>query len=234
MTNLTQKNVMFDWGDKQEAAFQLLKEKLCSAPILALPEGAENFIIYYDASHKRLGVVLMQNENVIAYASRQLKIHERNYTIHDLELGAVVFALKIWRHYMYGRKCTVFTDHKKVGFHAMVHNAFHVSNLKKCLSDEPLAIPLNEIHIDDKLHFVEEPVEIMDREVKRLKQIRIPIIKVRWSSRRGPEFTWEREDQFKKKYLHLFTNRASSSNATSKSFEDKALLMEEDCNNSLF
>ncbi|GKB62440.1 putative reverse transcriptase domain-containing protein [Tanacetum coccineum] len=112
MTNLTQKNVMFDCGDKQEAALKLLKEKLCSAPILALPEGAKNFIIYYDASHKGLGVVLMQNENVISYASRQLKIHERNYTIHDLELGAVVFALKIWRHYLYGTKCTVFTDHK--------------------------------------------------------------------------------------------------------------------------
>ncbi|GKC63371.1 hypothetical protein Tco_1095969, partial [Tanacetum coccineum] len=96
-----------------------------------------------------------------------------------------------------------------------VHRTFHVSNLKKCLSDEPLAIPLDEIHIDDKLYFVEEPVEIMDREVKRLKQSHIPIIKVRWNSRRGPEFTWEREDQFKKKYPHLFTNRASSSNATS-------------------
>ncbi|GKD97287.1 putative reverse transcriptase domain-containing protein [Tanacetum coccineum] len=88
-------------------------------------------------------------------------------------------------------------------------------NLKKWLSDEPLAIPLEEIHIDDKLNFVEESVEIVDREVKRLKQSRIPIIKVRWNSRRGPEFTWEREDQFQKKYPHLFTNRASSSNATS-------------------
>ncbi|GKC39345.1 putative reverse transcriptase domain-containing protein [Tanacetum coccineum] len=75
-----------------------------------------------------------------------------------------------------------------------VHSTFHVSNLKKCLSDEPLAIPLDEIHIDDKLHFVEEPVEIMDRKVKRLKQSHIPIVKVRWNSRRGPEFTWERED----------------------------------------
>ncbi|GJY85863.1 putative reverse transcriptase domain-containing protein [Tanacetum coccineum] len=95
-----------------------------------------------------------------------------------------------------------------------VHSTFHVSNLKKCLSDESLVIPLDEIHIDDKLHFVEEPVEIMDCEVKRLKQSRIPIIKVRWNSRRGPEFTWEREDQFKKKYPHLFTNLASSSHTT--------------------
>ncbi|GJU34996.1 retrovirus-related pol polyprotein from transposon TNT 1-94 [Tanacetum coccineum] len=88
-----------------------------------------------------------------------------------------------------------------------VHSTFHVSNLKKCLSDEPLAIPLDEIHIDEKLHFIEEPVEIMDREVKRLKQSRIPIVKVRWNSKRGPEYTWEREDQMQKKYPHLSRRR---------------------------
>ncbi|GJT21747.1 putative reverse transcriptase domain-containing protein [Tanacetum coccineum] len=114
MTKLTQKKVKFEWGDKQEAAFQLLKQKLCSAPILALPEGSEDFIAYCDASKKGLGAVLMQREKVISYASRQLKIHEKNYTTHDLELGAVVFALKIWRHYLYGTKCTVFTDHKSL------------------------------------------------------------------------------------------------------------------------
>ncbi|GJS55771.1 putative reverse transcriptase domain-containing protein [Tanacetum coccineum] len=92
---LTQKKVKFEWGDKQEAAFQLLKQKLCSAPILALPEGSEDFIVYCDASIKGLGAVLMQREKVISYASRQLKIHEKNYTTHDLELRAVVFALKI-------------------------------------------------------------------------------------------------------------------------------------------
>ncbi|GJY52986.1 putative reverse transcriptase domain-containing protein [Tanacetum coccineum] len=114
MTKLTQKGVKFDWGDKAEAAFQLIKQKLCSAPILALSEGSEDFIIYCDASIKGLGTVLMQREKVIAYASRQLKIHEKNYTTHDLELGAVVFALKIWRHYVYGTKCMVFTDHKSL------------------------------------------------------------------------------------------------------------------------
>ncbi|GKA87781.1 putative reverse transcriptase domain-containing protein [Tanacetum coccineum] len=114
ITKLTQKKVKFEWGDKQEIAFQLLKQKLCSAPILALPEGSEDFIVYCDASIKGLGAVLMQREKVIAYASRQLKIHEKNYTTHDLELGAVVFALKIWRHYLYGTKCTVFTDHKSL------------------------------------------------------------------------------------------------------------------------
>nr|GEV99773.1 putative reverse transcriptase domain-containing protein [Tanacetum cinerariifolium] len=96
-----------------------------------------------------------------------------------------------------------------------VHSTFHVSNLKKCLSDKTLVIPLDEIHIDDKIHFVEEPVEIMDREVKRLKQSCIPSIKVQLNSRRGHEFTWERKDQFKRKYPYHFTNRASSYNATS-------------------
>ncbi|GJT27864.1 putative reverse transcriptase domain-containing protein [Tanacetum coccineum] len=539
MTKLTQKKVKFEWGDKQEAAFQLLKQKLCSAPILALPEGSEDFIVYCDASKKGLGAVLMQREKVISYASRQLKIHEKNYTTHDLELGAVVFALKIWRHYLYGTKCTVFTDHKSLqhilnqkelnmrqrrwlellsdydcdiryhpgkanvvadalssylyhgnhsrkpenikseevevgglgrswkgvqgaggaknpeairngkfgtrtdgtlclngrsgyllladlrtviharvpinpsilsiqvprnvpirfrieileslqkalgtnldmstvyhpqtdgqsertiqnsrrylracvstlerlvnichcsqfsynnSYHASikaapfealygrkcrspvcwaevgevqltgpeivqetteriiqvkqrmqaardrqksyadlkrkpmefevgdkvmlkvspwkgvvrfgkrgklnprfvgpfkvikrvgdvayklelpeelsrVHNTFHVSNLKKCYADEPLAVPLDGLHFDDKLQFVEEPIEITDREVKRLKRSRIPLVKVRWNSKRGPEFTWEREDQFKKKYPHLFTKTAPSSSA---------------------
>ncbi|GJS05593.1 putative reverse transcriptase domain-containing protein [Tanacetum coccineum] len=323
-TKLTQKKVKFDWGDKQEAAFQLLKQKLCSAPILALPEGAENIIIYCDDSYKGLGVVLMQNEKMIAYASRQLKIH-KNYTTHDLELGAVVFALRIWRHYLSFQKAlgtrldmttayhpqtdrqserTIQTledmlraclidfgnvvsvvhlfarprseilstgpeiihettkkiiqikqriqaalDRQKsyanvrrkplefqVGDRVMlkvsswkgvihfgkrgklnprVHSMFPVSYLKKCLFDEPLVIPLDEIHIDNKLHFVEEPVEIMDREVKRLKQSRILIIKVRWNSRRGPEFIWEREDQFRKKYPHLFTKTAPSTGAAS-------------------
>nr|GEY21515.1 putative reverse transcriptase domain-containing protein [Tanacetum cinerariifolium] len=341
MTKLTQKKVKFEWGDKQEAAFQLLKQKLCSAPIQALLEGSEDFIIYYDASIKGFGAVLMQREKVISYASRQLKIHEKNYTTHDLELGAVVFVLKIWSHYLYGTKCTVFNDHKslqhildqkelnmrqrqwlellsdydcdicynpgkanvvvdalskkerepplrvralvmttgldlpkkilnaqtearkleniknedvgalygqkcrspvcwtevgeaqilgpeliqettekivqikqrmqaacdrqksyadlkckaiefqvedkvmlKVAYKlelpeemSKVHNTFHVSNLKKCHADEPLAVPLDRLHFDDKLHFVKKTVEIVDREVKRLKQSRIPLVK---------------------------------------------------------
>nr|GEY16545.1 putative reverse transcriptase domain-containing protein [Tanacetum cinerariifolium] len=221
--------------------------KLCEAPILALPKGNEDFVVYYDASLQGLGAVLMQRERVIAYASRQLKPHEENYTTHDLELGAVVFALKIWRHYLYGIKCTVFTDYKslqhvlnqkelnmrqrrwlellidydcEICYHpgkanvvadalswklrikplrvvaldwhieykleipeelSNVHSTFHVSNLKKCLSDESLVIPMKELHLDDKLNFVEEPVEIMDQEVKQLKQSHIHIVKANGS-----------------------------------------------------
>ncbi|GKD91312.1 putative reverse transcriptase domain-containing protein [Tanacetum coccineum] len=391
MTKLTQKGVKFDWGDKQEAAFQLLKQKLYSALILALLEGSEDFVVYCNASHKGLGAVLMQREK---------------------------------RHYLYGTKCTVFTDHKslqhilnqkelnirqrrwlellsdydcEIRYHpgkaivvadalsrkerskplrvrALVmtigldlpkqilnaqiearkpeningepsepslqkalgtnldmstgiyrstsdltasersiklledmlracaidfgkgwvnhlplvefsyNNSYHASikvvpfealygkkcrspvcwaevgqlqltgpeivqettekiiqikkriqlardrqksytDLKrkpmefqvgdKCYANEPLAVLLDGLHFDDKLQFVEEPVEIMDREVKRLKRSRITIIKVRWNSRRGHEFTWECEDQFRKKYPHLFTKTAPSSSAAS-------------------
>ncbi|GJT57686.1 putative reverse transcriptase domain-containing protein [Tanacetum coccineum] len=355
-------------GEDQESASQLLKQKLCEAPILALPEGNDDFVVYCDASLQGLGAVLMQKEKVIAYASRQLKPHEENYTTHDLELGAVVFALKIWRHYLHGIKCTVFTDHKSLqhilhqkelnmrqrhwlelladydceiryhprkanvvadalsqkerikplrvralsalgtqldmstayhpetdgqsektiqtledmlracvidfgkgwerhlplvefsynnSYHASikaapfealygrkyrspvcwaevgdildrvgpvvyklelpeelnnVHSTFHVSILKKCLSNESLIIPMKELRLDDKLNFVEEPIEIMDREVKQLKQSRIPIVKVRWNSKRVPEFTWESEDQIRANYPHLFSNITPTSN----------------------
>nr|GEX96040.1 putative reverse transcriptase domain-containing protein [Tanacetum cinerariifolium] len=91
------------------------------------------------------------------------------------------------------------------------HNTFYVSNLKKCISDESLIIPIKELKLDDKLNFVEEPVEIMDREIKKLQQSRIPIIKVRWTSKRGPEYTWEREDEIRAKYPHMFPNNSLSS-----------------------
>nr|GEV45198.1 putative reverse transcriptase domain-containing protein [Tanacetum cinerariifolium] len=417
MTKINPKKIKFVWGDKQEAAFQRLKQKLCSALILALPKGSKDFIIYCDALIKGLGTVLMQREKVIAYSLRQLKIHEKNYTTHDLEPGVVVFALKIWRRYLYGTKCMVFTDHKSLqhilnqkelnmrqcrwlellsdydceiryhprkankpenikdkdiggmirkdipkekleprtdgtlclngslqkalgtsldmssayhlqtdgqskrtiqtledmlracvidfgkgwvnhlslvefaynnSYHASVkaapfealygrncrspvcwaevgevqltgpeiiqettkkiihikqriqaahdrfclgkgvvrfgkrgklnpryvgpfkvlekvgsvayelelpqelskvQNPFYVSNLKKCHADEPLAVSLDGLHIDDKPQFVEEPVEIMNHDIQQLKQSCIPIVMVRWNSRRGPEFT---------------------------------------------
>ncbi|GJR52516.1 putative reverse transcriptase domain-containing protein [Tanacetum coccineum] len=91
-----------------------LTQKGINAPILALPEGSEEFVVYCNASHKGLGAVLMQKEKVIAYASRQLKVRKKSYTTHDLELGSVIFALKIWRHYLYGTRCIVFTDHKSL------------------------------------------------------------------------------------------------------------------------
>ncbi|GKG18652.1 hypothetical protein Tco_0372950, partial [Tanacetum coccineum] len=96
-----------------------------------------------------------------------------------------------------------------------VHNTFHVFNMKKCHAGEPLAVPLDGLHLDDKLHFVEELVEVVGREVKQLKRSRIPLVKVRWNSKRGSEFTWEREDQFKKRYPHLFIKTAPSSSAAS-------------------
>ncbi|GJU24962.1 putative reverse transcriptase domain-containing protein [Tanacetum coccineum] len=218
-------------GEKEENAFQLIKQKLCSAPIPALPEGSKDFVVYCDASYKGLGDVLMQREKVIAYASRQLKIHEKNYTTHDLELGSVVFALKIWRHYLIGlvaaRKAEVreaqltgpkmiqettekivlikqriqaaqdrqksYADLKRkpmefdVGNRVMLKvspwkgvvrfgkrgklNPRYVGPFrvlakvgKKCYADRPLVMTLEGIHVDDKLQFVEEPIEIMERE----------------------------------------------------------------------
>ncbi|GJV22902.1 putative reverse transcriptase domain-containing protein [Tanacetum coccineum] len=361
LTELTQKNKKYIWGKDQESAFQLLKQKLCEAPILALPEGNHDFVVYYDASHQGLGAVLMQREKVIAYASRQLKPNEENYTTHDLELGAVVLqhildqkelnmrqhrwlelladydceiryhpgkanvvadalsrkerikplrvrslvmtihpnlpsqilkdqteALKeenikaeksrgmdkafeirpdgtrciknrswlpLFDHlFGWGRswRCSANFDTlaslsprkgvirfgkrgklnpryigpfkilERIGPVAYklelpeelsnVYSTFHISNLNKCLFNESLVIPMKELRLDDKLNFVEEPVKIIDREVKQLKQSRIPIIKVRWNSKRGPEFTWECEDQIRAKYPHLFSNITQASN----------------------
>nr|GEU75889.1 putative reverse transcriptase domain-containing protein [Tanacetum cinerariifolium] len=422
MTKLTQKKVKFDWGEKQEAAFQIIKQKLCSAPILALPEGSEDFVVYCDASIKGkanvvanalskkerikplwvcalvmtidldlprqileaqtkarklenlksedVGVMLIENSKdpekprkekleqradgtrclnnrswLSCYARLYLKevvtrhgipvsiICDRDprvtsnfwkafqkamvtqldmstayhpetdgqskrtiQTLEDMLRACMINFGNGWERHLplvefscnnsyhasikatpfealYGRKCRSpvcwaevgdaqligpelihgttekmvqikkriqttrdrqksyankgvvrfgkwgklnprhigpFKVLAKVGTIAYklklskqlsrVHSTFHVSNLKKCLTDEPLAVSLDEVHIDDKLCFVEEPVEFMDREVKRLKQSHIPIIKVQWNSRRGPEFTWEREDQFRKKY----------------------------------
>ncbi|GJU55649.1 putative reverse transcriptase domain-containing protein [Tanacetum coccineum] len=114
LTILTQKSKTFDWGKEQELAFQTLKDKLCNVSVLALPDGPEDFVVYCNASEIGLGCMLMQRGKVIAYASRQLKIHEKNYTTYDLELGAVVFALKIWRYYLYETKSVIYMDHKSL------------------------------------------------------------------------------------------------------------------------
>ena len=116
LTALTKKDQKYEWSDKCERSFQELKRRLTSAPILVLPTDDMDFTVYCDASKIGLGAVLMQNGKVIAYASRQLKIHEKNYPTHDLELAAVVFALKIWRHYLYGAHCQIFTDHKSLKY----------------------------------------------------------------------------------------------------------------------
>nr|GEU44275.1 reverse transcriptase domain-containing protein [Tanacetum cinerariifolium] len=335
MIKLTQKNVKFDWGDKAEPAFQLLKQKLCIAPILALPEGAENFIVYCDALHKGLdlhkqileaqtearklenlegkdvggmlvetsresenprkekleprtdGTLCLNNRSWLpCYGDlRTLIIHESHkskYYVHqgsdkmyqDMKklywwpnmkaniatyVSKCLTCLKVKsehkNHLVYwcnlrfpsesgtksptilspssqGRQVVMIpfgSFQKALGTHLDMSTVYHpqtdggLSVLETMEVEpeihwtlqDPLGISLDEIHIDGKLHFVEEPVEIMDHNVKKLKQSRIPIIKVRWNSMRGPEFTWEREDQFKNKYPQLFTNRASSSNATS-------------------
>jgi hypothetical protein len=113
---LTKKNTRYVWSDECEASFQELKRRLVSTPVLPLPSDKEGFVVYSDASQKGLGCMFMQQGKVIAYASRKLKNHERNYPTHDLELTAVVFALKIWRHYLYGSKCEIYTNHKSLKY----------------------------------------------------------------------------------------------------------------------
>nr|GEX20881.1 putative reverse transcriptase domain-containing protein [Tanacetum cinerariifolium] len=398
LTQLTQKNNAYVWGNKQEESFRILKEKLCNAPVLALLDGPNDFVVYCGALNQGFGCVLMQRGKVIVYASKQLKIHDKNYTTHDLDLGAVVFALKTWRHYLYGTKSVIYTDHKSeaskdlkapaewlrglerhfekrddggiyffdrvwipsVGgirklimeeahtsrylvhpgadkmyydlrdlywwpdrdgrfashiwqalqkalgtklnmsiayypetdgqsertiqtledmlracvmdfsgswdtqlplvefsynnsYHksinqligpeivqettekivqikerlktarslqksyadkkrkplvfkvrdrvllkvsswkgvelSCIHDTFHVSNLKKCLAESAAQVPLEEIKINENLRFVEEPIKIMERDVKKMKQRRIPLVKVHWNSRQGVEHT---------------------------------------------
>ncbi|GJS96162.1 putative reverse transcriptase domain-containing protein [Tanacetum coccineum] len=245
MTKLTQKKVTFEWGDRQEAAFQLIKQKLCSAPIMALPEGSEDFIMilsyyyvlwsgrfastFWRSLQKALGTNLDmstayhlqtggQSEETIknyqGYIKQRIQaVRDRQKSYADLKCKPMEFQvgdrvmLKVspWKGVVkfLGKRGSLITVARYVGHFKVlekvrvvaykvelpqelsrVHNTFHVSNLKKCCADEQLVVPLDGLHIDDKLHFVEEPIEIMDHEVKQLKQIRIPIVKVRWNSRR--------------------------------------------------
>ena len=116
MTRLLQKNVKYEWGEKCQGGLEKLKAFLTEAPVLTQPTCGKEYVIYSDASLNGLGCVLMQEGKVVAYASRQLKPHEKNYSTHDLELAAIVFALKIWRHYLYGEKCFIYTDHKSLKY----------------------------------------------------------------------------------------------------------------------
>ncbi|KAL4377389.1 hypothetical protein GQ457_02G024050 [Hibiscus cannabinus] len=116
LTKLLRKDQPFEWSEDRQRSFDQLKQALTHAPVLVQPEPGEEFMVYSDASHSSLGCVLMQGDNVVAYASRQLKPHELNYPTHDLELAAIVFALKIWRHYLYGQKSHMFTYHKSLKY----------------------------------------------------------------------------------------------------------------------
>ncbi|GJY56685.1 putative reverse transcriptase domain-containing protein [Tanacetum coccineum] len=243
-------------GRKGRERFQLIKQKLCSAPILALPEGSEDFVVYCDASHKGLGAVLMQREKVIAYASRQLKVHEKNYTTHDLELrrynskgytqGKIGTACQwntmftqqeldtlLWRLKIrdYARKALGTDVSMSTAYHPdtdgqsertiqnledMLHacvidfgkgwvkhlplaefsynNSYHASIKAapyEALNDEPLVMPLKGLRVDDKLQFVEEPVEIMEQEIKPLKRSRIPLVKVRENCSGVLSYSWD-------------------------------------------
>nr|GEU75553.1 hypothetical protein [Tanacetum cinerariifolium] len=285
ITKLSQKEVKFDWGDKEEAAFQLIKQKLCSAPILALPEGSEDFMVYYDASYKGLGAILMQKEKSLqkvlgtsldmstAYHSQTDGQSGRIIqTLEDMLCAYVINFGKVWVNHLplvefsynnsyhasikaasfealYDQKCRspvcwaevregqlIGPELRKpmefqVGDKVMLKvspwkedvcfgkrgklNPRYVGPFKKCYADEPLAVLLDGLHFDNKIYLIEEPIEIMDRGVKQLKQICISIVKVRWNSMRVPEFACEREDQFRKKYPHLFTKTAPSSSTAS-------------------
>ena len=116
LTRLLRKGVKFEWDDKCQSSFKRLKEILVEAPVLIQPTSGRDYTVYSDASRIGFGCVLMQDGKVVAYASRQLKPHEQNYPTHDLELAAAVFALKIWRYYLYGEKCRIFTDHKSLKY----------------------------------------------------------------------------------------------------------------------
>nr|GEV10115.1 reverse transcriptase domain-containing protein [Tanacetum cinerariifolium] len=188
LTELTQKNKKYIWGEDQETAFQLLKQKLCEALILALPEGNDDFIVYCDASHQGLRAVLMQREKR-SYANIRRKPLE--FQVRDRVMLKVSPRKGVIRFGKQGkpnpRYIGIFKILERIGPVAYklelteelsnVHSTFHISNLKKCLFNESLVIPMKELRLDDKLNFMEEPVEVMDREVKQLKQSRIPIVK---------------------------------------------------------
>nr|GEW01305.1 hypothetical protein [Tanacetum cinerariifolium] len=226
MMNLTQKSVKFDWGEKEETAFQTLKQKLCSALILSLPKERKNFVVYCDASHKdslpsgKANVVadaLSRKERIKPLEFRALIMHKSHKSKYSIHPGSDKMYLDLKKLYWWpNMKGEIATYVSKYLICAKVKAEYQKpSGLLNCLFDETLAIPLDEIQIDEKVYFIEEPVRIMDREVKRMKQSRILTVKVRWNSRREPEFTWKRKDQIQKKYQYLFANPEPSSNATS-------------------
>ncbi|GJS63831.1 putative reverse transcriptase domain-containing protein [Tanacetum coccineum] len=210
----------------KEEAFQSLKRNMC-APLFHYPRRKREYIVVVFRCDPLMDLELYLNapEKVIAYASSTAYHPETDgqsertiQTLEDMLRACVIDfgdeSIGKQGKIKYPPLYWTIQDFIKSGPVAYklelprelqgIHNTFHVSNLKKCLSDEELIIPLDEVWIDEKLHFIEEPIEIMDREVNQLKQSRIPIVKVRWNSSRGPEYTWEMEDQMWKKYPHLF------------------------------
>ncbi|GKD95750.1 putative reverse transcriptase domain-containing protein [Tanacetum coccineum] len=211
------------------APFEALYGRKCRSPI-CWAEVGDAHLTSPEIVHETTGKIIQIKKRIQAARDRQKSYADRRHKPLEFEVeDKVMLKVSPWKGVIrFGKRGKL--DPRYIGpFRIIakvrtlayrldipkklsrVHSTFHVSNLNKCFIHEPLAISLDEIQIDDKLHFIEEPVEIMDREVKRLKQSRIPIVKVQWNSRRGPEFTWECEDQMKKKYPHLFVNLSSTS-----------------------
>nr|GFB83807.1 putative reverse transcriptase domain-containing protein [Tanacetum cinerariifolium] len=243
-TNLDMSTAYHPQTDGQtERTIQTLEDMLCAYAI-DFGKGWVNHLplvefSYNNSYHAKL--IQEMTEKIVQIKQRMQAARNRQKSYADLKCKAMEFQvgdkvmLKVspWKGVVHFRKLGKLNPRyvgpfkvlEKIGKVAYklelpeelskVHNTFHVSNLKKCHADEPLAVPLDGLHFDDKLHFVEEPVKIVDREVKWLKRSRIPLVKVRWNSKRGPEFTWEHEDQFRKKYPHLFAKTTSSSGVAS-------------------
>nr|GEZ96157.1 putative reverse transcriptase domain-containing protein [Tanacetum cinerariifolium] len=205
---------------KRRGSLSTAMLKLCHALILAFLDETENFVAY-NASHNRFdalsrnkrakplrvkALVMTITSNLLPniHKARVESLKKENVKDENLH-GVIRFGKRGKLNPRYIGPFKIIARERTVSYRlelpeqlSRVHSTFHVSKLKKCMADEPLAIPLDEIQVDDKLNFIEEPVEIMDREVKRMRQSRISIVKVRWNSRRGLEFTWEREDQMQK------------------------------------
>ncbi|GJX19631.1 putative reverse transcriptase domain-containing protein [Tanacetum coccineum] len=198
------KNKKYIWGEDQESAFQLLKQNLCEAPILALPEGNDDFVIYYDASHQGPGASALGAEldmSTAYHLETDVQSERTIQTLEDMLRACAIYFGKRWEGHLplveFSYNNSYHASFKATPFEILkrvypvvytlelpeelnnVHSTFHVSNLKKCLSDESLIILMKELRLDDKINFVEEPVEIIDPEFKQLRQRHVPIVKVR-------------------------------------------------------